>query len=42
MRGISFVNNNNVKVEAGTGPILLGHLDLDPGSYLLWEDSWSE
>ena len=39
MRGVSFVNNNNVKVEAGTGLILPGHLDLDPGSYLSWEDS---
>lgn len=36
MRGFLFENHTTVKVQSGTGPILLGHLDLEPGAYLVW------
>lgn len=35
MRGFSFVNNGNIKVDS-SGAVLVGQLELEPGSYLLW------
>lgn len=36
MRGYSFENHKNLKVVSGTGSNLVGHLDLEAGSYLVW------
>jgi hypothetical protein len=36
MNGFYFENHNNLAIDSGTGPTLIGHLDLDPGSYMVW------
>jgi hypothetical protein len=36
MRGFYFENHNNLKIESGQGPIQIGQLDLEAGSYMLW------
>lgn len=36
MSGFYFENHNNLKIVTGTGHTLIGHLDLDAGSYMVW------
>lgn len=36
MRGYSFENHNNLKIVSGAPATLVGHLDLEAGSYLAW------
>lgn len=36
MRGFYFENHNNLKIVSGTSHNLIGHLDLEAGSYMVW------
>lgn len=36
MRGFYFENHNNLKIVAGTSHNLIGHIDLEAGSYMVW------
>lgn len=36
MRAFSFENHTNLKIASGTGHNLIGQLELDAGSYLVW------
>lgn len=36
MRGFYFENHNNLKIVSGTSYNLIGHLDLEAGSYMVW------
>ncbi len=36
MHGFYFENHNNLKIVSGTSHTLVGHLDLDAGSYMVW------
>ncbi|HKY45093.1 MAG TPA: hypothetical protein VJM50_18525 [Pyrinomonadaceae bacterium] len=36
MRGFYFENHNNLKIVSGTSHNLIGHIDLEAGSYMVW------
>lgn len=36
MRGFYFENHTGAKIESGKGQVLVAHLDLDPGAYMVW------